>query len=98
MDKKRSGADGQRLLEEFERSGLTRRQFCERNSIPLTTLDYWRWKKAQKSRPRMVEVAVEAEQPSSGFAVVLRNGRRIESSWQLREAELLKLIRVVEQA
>lgn len=98
MEKKRSGADGQRLVEEFEGSSLTRRQFCERNHIPMTTLDYWRWKKAQASKPRLVEVAVEAEQPSPGFAVVLGNGRRIESAWAFQEPALSRLIRLLEGA
>ena len=97
MDKKRSGAEGHRLIEEFGRSGLTRRQFCERKNIPMTTLDYWRWKKAQAPKARLVEVAVEAE-PSPGFAVMLRNGRRIESAWTFQEPELSRLIRILESA
>ena len=59
----------------------------------MTTLDYWR--RAQKSKPKLVEVAIEAGAPG-GFALVLGNGRRIESSWQFGEAELGRLIRVAE--
>jgi hypothetical protein len=33
-----------------------------------------------------------------GFALVLGNGRRIESGWQFGEAALARLIRVVEGA
>jgi len=98
VDKKRSSLDGQRLLEEFERSGLTRRQFCERRNIPMTTLDYWRWKNAQTAKPRLVQVAVETEQPSAGFAVVLGNGRRVESTWAFDEPQLSRLIRILESA
>jgi hypothetical protein len=43
-----------------------------------------------------VEVGVEQGQPQAGFALVLANGRRIESSWSFGEAELEKLIRVAE--
>lgn len=102
MEKKRSAEEGQQIVEDYERSGLTRRQFCERSNIPLTTLDYWRGRKAEKAR--LVEVAVERETPaenegrSAGFNVVLTNGRRIESSWSFREADLISLIRVVESA
>lgn len=96
MDKKRSATDGQKLVEEFDRSGLTRRQFCESNQIPMTTLDYWRWKKAQRSKAGLVEVAIELEERSPGFAVVLRNGRRIESAWTFQEPELSRLIRLLE--
>lgn len=97
MEKKRS-EDGRRMLEEFERSSLTRREFCERNKIPVTTLDYWRWKKAKATKARLVEVAVETEEPRSGFVVVLASGRRIETEWNFREVELSRLIRIVESA
>jgi hypothetical protein len=33
-------------------------------------------------------------QPVGGFALVLSNGRRIESSWKLAEPDLAGLIRV----
>ncbi|HEY8669933.1 MAG TPA: hypothetical protein VIL63_03760, partial [Terriglobales bacterium] len=64
-----------------------------KHNIGISTLDYWR--RAQKSRPRLVEVAVET-QPDTGFVLVLANGRRIESSWRFAEADLTRLIRVVE--
>jgi hypothetical protein len=35
---------------------------------------------------------------TAGFALVLGNGRRIESGWRFGEAELARLIRVVEGA
>jgi hypothetical protein len=38
------------------------------------------------SKPRLVEVAVEA-QPAAGFARALGNGRRIESSWKFAESD-----------
>ena len=102
MEKKRSAEEGRKIIEEFERSGLSRRAFCERVNIPVTTLDYWRWKKTGKTR--LVEVAIEKEAPSSKnepsprFIVVLTNGRRIESPWSFQEAELSSLIRIVESA
>jgi hypothetical protein len=72
---------------------MTRREYCEKHNIPVTTFDYWR--RAQKTKPKLVEVAIEA-QPSPGFVLVLASGRRIESSWKFGEAELLRLIRVAE--
>ncbi len=98
MEQKRSSAEGQRIVEEFERSGLKRGQFCERNNLPVTTLDYWRWRKAKAAKPRLVKVTVENQEPSPGFSVVLPNGRRIESPCKFRDAELARLIRVVESA
>ena len=81
------------IVDGFAKSGMTRREYCEKHNIPITTFDYWR--RAQKRKPRLVEVAIE-NQPSAGFALVLANGRRIESSWNFAEAELLRLIRVAE--
>ena len=81
------------IVDGFAKSGMTRREYCEKHNIPVTTFDYWR--RAQKSKPRLVEVAIET-QPNTGFALVLSNGRRIESSWKFAEAGLIRLIRVAE--
>jgi hypothetical protein len=44
----------------------------------------------------LVEVAIEPAHGSTGFALVLSNGRRIESWWGFVEADLEKLIRAAE--
>jgi transposase-like protein len=85
-----------RIVEGHAQSGMMRREYCEKHNIPITTLDYWR-RRIQKSKPKLVEVALEAAaQPPAGFALVLANGRRIESSWRFGEADLLRLIRAAE--
>ena len=85
------------LLRVGERaSGLTRREFCQRRGIPITTLDYWR--RSHRRKPRLVEVSVAASEPGSGFTLGLANGRRIESSWRFDEGELTRLIRIAESA
>ncbi len=61
----------------------------------VTTLDYWR-RAHRKQKPTLVRVAMEAAQPLTGFALVLANGRRIESSWSFSASDLEKLIRVAE--
>ncbi len=81
-------------MEEFEGSGLTRREYCERHGIAVTTLDGWR--RGPKGKARFVEVAVAAQASGPGFALVLTNGRRIESSWKFAEAELARLIQAAE--
>jgi hypothetical protein len=81
------------IVDGFAKSGMRRREYCEKHKIAMTTLDYWR--RAQKSKPKLVEVAIEA-QPAGGFALVLGNGRRIESSWKFAEADLTRLLRVAE--
>jgi len=77
----------------FANSGMTRREYCEKHNIGISTLDYWR--RVQKGKAKLVEVTVET-QPSVGFVLVLANGRRVECSWGFAEAELLRLIRVAE--
>ena len=81
------------IVEGYAQSGMTRREYCEKHNIAISTLDYWR--RIQRSKPRLVQVAVEA-QPTAGFVLVLANGRRIESSWKFAEAELMRLIRAAE--
>jgi hypothetical protein len=82
------------IIAGFAASGMTRREYCEKHSIAVTTLDYWR--RRQKMEPRLVEVVIEAPPAATGFALVLANGRRIESSWRFNETDLERLIRVAE--
>jgi len=80
----------------FAKSGMTRREYCAKHNIGIATLDYWR-RVDKKSHPKLVKVAIETQpQPSDGFALVLANGRRIESSWKFTAADLARLIHVAE--
>jgi hypothetical protein len=92
----RSPENIRRILGEFQSSGLTRREFCRRRRIPVTTLDYWR--RVQPRGPRLVEVEMAASQPGPGFTLSLANGRQIESGWRFADAELARLIRIAEGA
>jgi hypothetical protein len=97
MGKQKGSADDiRRTIEEFHSSGLTRREFCQRHHIAVTTLDYWR--RAQSCPARLVEVEVATGGPAPSFTLSLANGRRIESGWRFAEAELARLIRVAEGA
>jgi len=82
------------IVEGFVRSGMTRREYCEKHNLSITTLDYWRRKHSRG--PKLLEVTIEPPQAGLGFALVLANGRRIESSWKFDEADLLRLIRAAE--
>ncbi len=84
------------LMGEYEKSGQTRREFCEKRGIALTTMDYWRRELAAK--PRLVKVKLAAPEPPTSFILTLANGRRIESSWRFGEAEMTRLIRIAESA
>jgi hypothetical protein len=84
------------IVDGFAKSGMRRREYCAKHNIAITTLDYWR--RAHKNRTKLVEVAIEAMegQAAGGFALMLTNGRRIESSWRFADADLTRLIRVAE--
>jgi transposase-like protein len=95
MQRRRSAEQIQRLLEQYRRSGLSRREFAERNRIGRSTLDYWRRK---YDSPQLVEVTLEHKITPANFTIVLANARRIETSGQFTDAELARLIRVAESA
>ena len=84
-----------KIAEGFAKSGMTRREYCAKHGVTMTTLDYWR-RAHRKQKPTLVPVAIEEARPLTEFALVLANGRRIESSWNFVAADLEKLIRVVE--
>lgn len=92
-----------RVLDEWESSGLSRREFCQQRDIALTTFDYWRREHAVKPRkparaPRMVAVQINNVEPAPHFTLSLANGRRIECSWRFADVELARLIRIAESA
>jgi len=98
MAVRRNAEEVQLLLEEFRKSGETRTDFCRRLGIPVTTLDYYRYREARRSRPRLarVKLAVAASNPSATFILVLGNGRRIETTWNFGDADLARLIRIAD--
>ena len=83
------------IVEGFAKSGMTRREYCAKHGIGMSTLDYWR-RAQRKQKPTLVPVTIEPLRPRTGFTLALANGRRIESSWSFVEADLEKLIRAAE--
>jgi hypothetical protein len=59
-------------------------------------LDYYLRRQALQTRPRLARVKLTAPAESARFALVLRNGRRIESGWDFRDTDLTRLIRIAE--
>jgi hypothetical protein len=98
MAAKRNPEEIQRMLEGYRQSGMKRAEYCRNQGIPVTTLDYYLHRQSLQSRPRLAEVTItpDGSHPVEGFDLVLRNGRRIESSWNFRDADLARLIRVAE--
>ena len=87
-----SKEEERRLIEGYAASGMTRRKYCAKHGIAVSTLDYWRL----KQKPTLVRVAIEGQASGPGFTMTLGNGRRIESSWRFAEADMTRLIRAVE--
>lgn len=91
-----SKEEKRRLIEGYAASGMTRREYCAKHGIPVSTLDYWR----RKRKPKLVRVAIQGaigrQQAGAGFTLTLTNGRRIESSWSFAEADLARLLGAVE--
>ena len=41
---RKKATEWQELVGQYERSGLTRKQFCDKHALVLSTFDYWRHK------------------------------------------------------
>ncbi len=93
-----SEAELTRLLDGYERSELTRREYCAEAGIPVTTFDYYRRRRAQRRTVPLLPVQIVESIESAGFTLVLSNGRRIESGWNFPQEKLARLLRVAEQA
>jgi hypothetical protein len=93
---KRTAEEIQHLLEGYRQRTVTRAEYCRQQGISTHTLDYYRRREAPPTSPRLARVKLTASQPSATFTLVLCNGRRIESAWNFRDADLSRLIRIAE--
>jgi len=106
VSRRRSRAEADRLVSEFEQSGLRRKEFCTARGLSVHTLDAWRRRIAESgSHEKIVPVEiVEDRRASMGsrpagsvgrngqFRVVLAQGLRIEIEPGFDAAELRRLI------
>jgi len=106
--KRRSRQEIQRLVAEFETSGLRRSGFCQKHHLALGTLQRGlrrrrREAQGQSEGKRLVEVKMAGMQcKGSGagtctLAVVLAEGRRIEVGRDFDAETLARLIRTLEE-
>ena len=99
MPSARTADEVTHLLTDYHQSNETRASFCRRHNIPVTTLDYYLRRAARNARPRLARVTLAPEPPPpTTFTLILRNGRRIETPATFRDADLARLIRIVETA
>lgn len=105
--RKKTAEEVERLLKGYEESGLSRQEYCRREGMPVTTLDYYRQRSTRKATAARraaavglvkVKLKAAAADPQRVFTLVLANGRRIESRWSFDDTEMMRLIRIVEAA
>ena len=87
-----------RRREEFRKSGLTRRDFCARRRLKISTLDYWFAKiRAVESAQGLVELKPQAiPTVKSSLAVVVGEKYRIEIRHGFDRQLLGELIKALE--
>lgn len=95
MRVKRTEEEVQDLLQRYEsRGAVTRRAFCEREGVAVSTLAYYLARRAKPAtRLARVRIATESSPEAGRYTLVLANGRRIECG----VAELPQLISVAER-
>jgi hypothetical protein len=100
----RNRADAERLVAEYEASGLGSEEFCKQKKISFKTLARYRARYGpQKAKgnqtPRLVAVEVAKPSGSGGeLSVLLASGRRIEVKRGFDAGTLRQLVAVLEQA
>lgn len=72
-----SAEDRERLIKEHAASGLTRREFCERHGINLTTFYGWFKASPKATAPQFMEVALPAGTPAAAIEIELGTAVRI---------------------
>jgi hypothetical protein len=105
---RRSAKEVERLVEEYEASGLGRQEFCNRHGLSLSTLNRHRKRdqllQQTKTTGRLIPVEIsQAKQPDANercgeLLVWLSSGRRIEVRGGFDPKLLEQLVRVLEQA
>jgi len=108
VKRRRSRAEIERLVTEYEASGLGRRIFCQQKGLSLSTLARYQRRQEQTARKategkRWLAVEVSGSTGStggeraSGLAVVLPGGRRIEVGRGFDADTLRRLLALVER-
>jgi transposase-like protein len=97
----RSREEAERLVLEFEQSGMTQTAFCRAQGIALHTLSYYRQKHRKQGKPGAahllpVELVGSLPAQESHLRVELANGRRIAVAQGFDAILLKRLISVLE--
>jgi hypothetical protein len=97
----RSQAEGERLVRDFEQSGLSRKAFCTARGVAMHTLDYYRhrdrirWPVAGTEQLVPVEL-IDSAAALGSLRVELANGRRVVVEAGFDALHLKRLLAVLE--
>jgi len=95
MARRRTREEIEQIVQQYEASGMTQAEYCRQAGVSLSSLQ--RYTQKRDNGQRMVRVRLQPSPERSGrLALVLANGRRLESDWQFGESDLARLIRVAE--
>lgn len=108
--KRRSRVEVEKLVAEYEASGLTREGFCQQRDLSVTSLDKYRrrvqkWAARSGSGPMLpVEVVFSTGKSSNyaargdcGLVVESRSGRRIEVGRRFDAETLERLLTILDK-
>jgi transposase-like protein len=106
--RRRTRAEVERLVSEYEASGLRQQEFCEKHGLSLSTLNRHRTRKQRETETsthtRLLPVEISefnepdvSRQPGE-LLVWLSSGRRIEVRGGFDAKVLEELVRVLERA
>ena len=104
--RRRRREEAEQLAAEYEASGLSQVEFCQQQGLSVATLARYRRRRAREEMAGdgWVAVEVSSEYPapgsmvSSGLAVALSGGRRIEVGRGFDSATLVQLLGVLERS
>ena len=101
VGRRRSQAEAERLVLDFEQSGLTRKAFCEARGVAVHKLDYCRYRENARrvaiSSAELLPVDLIGATPTGGgLPVGLANGRRIVVETGFETEHLKRLLAALE--
>jgi hypothetical protein len=98
--RRRSRAEAEQLVVEYEAGGMSREEFCQKHGLALSTLARYQRRRepGQEEGARWLAVELSGAHPAgaSGLAVVLTGGRRIEVGRGFDAQTLQQLLSLLE--
>ena len=93
-----SRGEVEQLISDYERSGLTQREFARQRQLKLTTFQYWLYRRVRPSSGSLVEVEGPSDNPGEApthYRLEFPGGRALSFSGTVRPEELEQLCRLL---